>query len=135
LDIAKPTTHDQQMGQAATATLGDYAERLRSADVEMLAVIHIGQRGDVIARRISSGFSVEETPFPLRSIVADALNLGSAGLLIAHNHPSGLQRPSRADVEQTRRLERILAPLDIAIADHVILTRNGSYSLRSNGLI
>ncbi len=123
------------MGQAATATLGDYADRLRNADVEMLAVIHIGQRGDVIARRISSGFSVEETPLPLRLIVADALNLGSTGLLIAHNHPSGLERPSQADVEQTKRLERILAPLDIAIADHVIVTRNGSFSLRGNGFI
>jgi DNA repair protein RadC len=135
LDFAEATTHDPHMGQAMTAALGDYADRLRVADVELLAVIHIGYGGDVIARRISSGFSVAESPFPIRSIVADALNLGSAGLLIAHNHPSGLPKPSDEDVEQTRRLERILAPLDIVIADHLIVTRNGSYSLRRNGLI
>jgi DNA repair protein RadC len=128
-------THIALMGHSYTASLGDYADRLRGADVEMLAIIHIGHRGDIIARRLSSGFRVDETPFPLRTIVADALNLGSTGLLIAHNHPSGFKRPSNADVEQTKRLQRILAPLDIAIADHVIVTRDGSYSLRGNGLI
>src|SRR5262245_57144426 len=43
---------------------------------------------------------------PVRNIVADALRLGSAGVIIAHNHPSGDPRPSDADYRATRKLAR-----------------------------
>ena len=42
--------------------------------------------------------------FPLRSIVADAALHSAAGILLAHNHPSGDPRPSNSDLSATRRL-------------------------------
>src|SRR4029078_13564392 len=41
------------------------------------------------------------TVFPLRSIIADAAAHGSAGLVLAHNHPSGNSTPSAEDCRAT----------------------------------
>ncbi len=115
--------------------LGDYLGRLRSADVEMLAIVHIGQFKSVIARRLSSSGSIEATPFPIRTIVADALNLGSLEILLAHNHPSGAARPSAADLAETRNLGQVLASLRVTLIDHLIVTNHSHYSMRGGGLI
>ena len=57
---------------------------------------------------------------PVRAIVADALRLGSAGVIIAHNHPSGDARPSDADYRATRRLALAGEAIDLAVLDHLI---------------
>ena len=54
---------------------------------------------------------------------------------LAHNHPSGLAQPSRADIELTAALKAILAPLSIALTDHVIIAGEEVFSFAKNGLI
>ncbi len=66
---------------------------------------------------------------PVRAIIADAMRLGSAGLLLAHNHPSGTLEPSQADREVTRRLEVAGKLLGIQLLDHVIVSREGHCSV------
>jgi DNA repair protein RadC len=119
----------------AIPLLGDYLDRLRGAQLEHLAVIHLGYRKSVIARRITSGGSIAQTPFPIRIIVADALNLGSTEIILAHNHPSGVAEPSAADLDETRNLARALTPLRIDLTDHIIITRERYYSMRDCGLL
>ncbi len=110
--------------------LGDYLPRLVKADAELLAIIHLGARGEMIARRISSGGAVASIILPFRQLVCDALNLGSLSILLAHNHPSGDATPSRSDINQTRALCDILRPLGIELEDHLVVTRGGVESMR-----
>ena len=115
--------------------LGDYAERLRAAEVELLVAIHIGGGGAIIARRITSDNAPCHIEFPLRMIVCDALNLGSRSVLIAHNHPSGIAKPSKADLKHTRILSGVLCPLGITLSDHLIVTEREVCSLKAEGFI
>ena len=73
--------------------------------------------------------------FPLRSIIADAAVHGSAGLILAHNHPSGDARPSPADCRATRRLASAAEALDCAIVDHLVFAGSQCTSLRRMGLL
>lgn len=73
--------------------------------------------------------------FPVREIVADALRLGSAGVVIAHNHPSGDARPSRADCHATRKLARAGEAIDLAVLDHLIFANSDCTSMRRMGLL
>ncbi len=73
--------------------------------------------------------------FPLRSIIADAAVHGSAGLVLAHNHPSGDTRPSAADCRATRRLASAAEALDCAIIDHLVFAGGECTSLRRLGLL
>lgn len=73
---------------------------------------------------------------PIRTIIQDALRLGSAGLIVAHNHPSGDPRPSEADLAATRELAATAGSLGIQLHDHLIVGAGGDCrSLRVLGLL
>jgi DNA repair protein RadC len=73
--------------------------------------------------------------FPLRSIIADAALHGSAGIVLAHNHPSGDPAPSEADCRATRRLASAAEALDCTIVDHLIFAGDQCTSFRRMGLL
>jgi DNA repair protein RadC len=73
--------------------------------------------------------------FPLKVIIADAVEHGSAGILLAHNHPSGDPRPSDCDCRATRRLAAAAEALDCTMLDHLIFAVNDWSSLRRLGYL
>ena len=54
---------------------------------------------------------------------------------MCHNHPSGDPRPSRADIDMTRKVKDALGAVGITLHDHVIVSRGGPLSFRSEGLL
>ena len=70
----------------------------------------------------------------MRDIFSKALSLRAAGIVIAHNHPSGQCRPSRSDIVSTRRLEQVATALDIELLDHLIFTQGAVYSMRAGAI-
>ena len=72
---------------------------------------------------------------PLRDIIVDAARLGSAAIVLAHNHPSGDARPSEADCRATRRLALAGEAIDLAILDHLIFAGRDCSSMRRMGLL
>ena len=73
---------------------------------------------------------------PVRSIVADAARIGSAGVVLAHNHPSGDPSPSVADCRATRTMALAGESIDLIVVDHLIFA-NGTdcRSMRRMGLL
>ncbi len=70
-----------------------------------------------------------------REVFADAIADRSAGIIIAHNHPSGTLSASRADIAITQRLDEVAKLVGIELLDHVILTKDGFYSFADEGLL
>jgi DNA repair protein RadC len=70
-----------------------------------------------------------------REVVTRALLLGSAAVICAHNHPSGVAEPSQADRRITERLQAALALVDIRILDHIIVGRGRQFSFAEAGLL
>lgn len=79
------------------------------ADLGLLSVETIG-RGDT--------FSVS---IDFRKIIGRGLQIGAAGFLLVHNHPSGNAAPSADDIACTARLRRLSAELDMPLLDHLIV--------------
>jgi DNA repair protein RadC len=72
---------------------------------------------------------------PLREVIADAATHGSAGLILAHNHPSGDATPSAADRALTRRLALVGEAMDLAVVDHLVMAGGDCSSMRAMGLL
>ncbi len=73
---------------------------------------------------------------PVRSIIADAMRLGSAGVILAHNHPSGDATPSADDCRATRKLALAGEAIDLAVVDHLVFAHGGDCrSFRRLGLL
>jgi DNA repair protein RadC len=60
---------------------------------------------------------------------------GSAGIILAHNHPSGDSTPSESDCRATRRLACAAEALDCAIVDHLVFAGGDCSSFRRMGLL
>jgi DNA repair protein RadC len=73
--------------------------------------------------------------FPLRQIIAEAALHGSAGIILAHNHPSGDPRPSDSDCRATRRLATVAEALDCTVLDHLVFAGHECTSLRRLGYL
>ena len=61
-------------------------------------------------------------------IVVAACLANACGVVLAHNHPSGQQKPSIADMNITQKVKSALELVDISLVDHLIVTREGFYS-------
>ena len=70
-----------------------------------------------------------------REVFADAIADRAAGIIIAHNHPSGTLEASRADIQITQRLKEVSKLVGIELLDHVIISKQGYYSFSDEGLL
>ncbi|MGB9096283.1 RadC family protein [Erwinia sp.] len=76
--------------------------------------------------------SVEVHP---REIVKEALARNAAALILAHNHPSGIARPSKADHAVTRQIIAACQLMNIQVLDHIVVGLGESVSFAERGWI
>lgn len=103
--------------------------------VEQVRVLHLNTRNILIRDEMMNRGSIDEAPFYVREVIRRALELGSAGLILVHNHPSGDPTPSRADIDVTRKVAEAGKRLGILVHDHLIIGQGKHSSLRGLGLI
>ena len=70
-----------------------------------------------------------------RLLFAAALKANACALMIAHNHPSGNCKPSRADEELTQKIAAGAKLLDMKLLDHLLITTEEYYSFADEGLL
>lgn len=101
---------------------------------ESLWVAHVDEESRCVHLSRHQG---DETgaQFPLREIITDAARHGSAGIVLAHNHPSGDAQPSESDSRCTRRLAAAAEALDCTVLDHLVFGGAQCTSLRKMGLL
>lgn len=97
-------------------------------------MLHLDEGQRLLALRVHRG-GAAHVELPLRTVIADALRLGSTGLIIAHNHPGGDPTPSAEDLRVSRLLADTGRNLGIRLIDHLIFARGGVCSLQERGLI
>jgi len=103
--------------------------------VERVRILHLNSKNILIRDELVSEGTIDQAAVHVREIVTRALQLGSAALIVVHNHPSGDPEPSRQDIALTRELISAAKPLGITVHDHIIVAARGQTSLRSMGLI
>ena len=117
-------------------TAGQYAVPLfagRTNEVFYALCLDTGRRLNH-ASLIAEG-TLDETPVYPRKIVSEALKHQATALILAHNHPGGTAKPSRKDIEATRRVNEGLQFLSIRVIDHIIVAGDKYYSFAASGQI
>lgn len=71
----------------------------------------------------------------VRLIFVTALKSRATSIILAHNHPSGNLKPSTQDMKLTQKIMEGGSILDVTVADHLIVTRNGYYSFANEGIM
>jgi DNA repair protein RadC len=106
---------------------------LLDKDREHLICLNLSARHFVIGlHTVSIGTLTASLAHP-REIFKAAIIQGAAGIIIAHNHPSGDPSPSEEDVRLTKRVSQAGQILGIPLLDHVVVGTEGTYSFKTAG--
>jgi DNA repair protein RadC len=70
-----------------------------------------------------------------RRVMEIALEAKASTLVFVHNHPDGSVTPSEFDKTFTRRLVLAARTMDVAVYDHIVVSRDTYFSFRENGLL
>ena len=110
---------------ASVDQAGAYFLRLLDGQrTEQLYQLCVDGKGKVLSCRVLSQGQAD-----------NALLSGASGVFLAHNHPSGVALPSRADVQATVQVRDALKRLDIRLIDHIIVADGDYVSMASSGLL
>ncbi len=108
---------------------------LGGSPVEVFAALLLDHRHRLLhAQQLWHGTLAHTAVYP-RELVKLALAHDAAAVIVAHNHPSGVAEPSTCDREVTQRLKSALGLLDIALLDHLVVTRAQAFSFARQGLL
>ena len=105
------------------------------ADKEQFRILFLDKRNQLISDEVQQTGTVDHTPVYPREVIKRSLELSATAILLVHNHPSGDPTPSGADIQMTKAIIDIAAPLGISVHDHIIVGKNGHASLKGLKLI
>ncbi len=103
--------------------------------IERVRVLHLNSRNMLIRDELMHEGTIDQSAVYVREVIRRAIDLGSAAIILVHNHPSGDPSPSRADIDVTRDIIEAGKRLSIAVHDHIIIGTRGHVSMRAQGLI
>lgn len=111
--------------------------RLRLAGLAhevFMAVFLDAQNRVVASEELFRGTLTQTSVYP-REVVKRALAHNAAGMILAHNHPSGVAEPSQADRWLTEQLKAALALVDVRVLDHFVIAGGTGLSFAEKGLL
>lgn len=93
--------------------------------VESFWVLFLDSAHRLITDEVLARGGVNSCYIEPRTVIARAIEVGAAGLIVVHNHPSGNPSPSQSDTQWTRRVAKAGQHLGITLRDHVVVSRFG----------
>ena len=109
--------------------------KLRDLPHEVFMGLYLDAQNRVIGdEELFRGTLTQTSVYP-REVVKRALAHNAAGVILAHNHPSGVAEPSQADEALTRSLRQALALVDVRVLDHFVIAGNSAVSFAERGLL
>lgn len=109
--------------------------RLQRHTKEVFACLFMDTHYRLIAfEELFQGTINQASVYP-REIVKRCLQLNATHIILAHNHPSGLETPSQADKDITKIIVKALGLVDIRVVDHVIIGNPASFSFADANLL
>ncbi|MES2578901.1 MAG: DNA repair protein RadC [Pseudomonadota bacterium] len=109
--------------------------KLGNLNKEVFLVLFLDAQNCLQAsEQMFSGTLTETSVYP-REVVKRAMHHNAAGVIFAHNHPSGVAKQSQADELITKQLKQALALVDVKVLDHFIVAGNYTMSFVERGLL
>ena len=137
--IAVRTLREQVMAKPVLGSWDALLAYLRAdmahRNTECVRVLHLNTKNHLIRDEVMSEGSIDTAHLYTREVIRRAIELGSAAIILVHNHPSGDANPSRADIALTREIADAGKIMGVDVHDHVIVAAGECRSMRAMGLV
>src|SRR3990167_5675043 len=108
---------------------------LRHNKKEHFIALYLNARNQLVHKETISMGTLNANLVHPREVFEPALKHSAAGIMVAHNHPSGDSAPSSADLEITKRLVEAGKILGIKVLNHIIITKENYFSFQDEKLL
>lgn len=98
-------------------------------------ILYLNNSNKILRHMQLSKGSITGTLVDIRLLFKEALLLGAVSIILAHNHPSGVLRPSQPDMNITKKIKAAGEQLDIKVLDHLIITETNFFSFADENLL
>ncbi len=109
--------------------------KLSECDRERFYAVHLDGQNRVCGVELVSQGTVGSSPVTPREVYKSAILANASGIILVHNHPSGVPSPSADDRSITEMLRESGRIIDIPIYDHVIIGDGKYFSFAEAGLL
>jgi DNA repair protein RadC len=133
--LLRAQVKDQPVISSWSALIDYCTAQMAYNPTEQFRLLFLDRKNRLIADEAQQKGTVDHTPVYPREVVKRALELHASAIIMVHNHPSGDPTPSRADIDMTRKVKDAAAAVGLTLHDHVIVSRGGAKSFKSDGLL
>lgn len=135
--FAAPVVADGAAGVIASMedAINLLTKELLGHDRERLVCLYVNARHRPIGVEVISIGTLTASLAHPREIFTGACLHKAAGIILAHNHPSGDSSPSDEDVRLTKRIAQAGHIMGIDLLDHIIVAESGAYSFKASGAL
>lgn len=129
-DIGKPASVEHPIISNCVDLIEYLQNVMGHCRVETFRVLFLDTHNKIIVDEVLWTGTVSEVQVYPREVMRRALELDASALIAAHNHPSNVVLPSKADIEITKKLLVAAGTLGIAFHDHFIVSAGSYHSMR-----
>ncbi|MFW5842263.1 MAG: RadC family protein [Bacillota bacterium] len=137
LELGKRLTEEkfaEQLSLTSPTNVYDYLKSdMDTHDQEMFYALYLNTKGKLIKKHLLFIGSLNSALVHPREVFKHAVSVSAAGIIIAHNHPSGDPTPSKNDIAITEVMVENGKLMDIEIIDHIIIGKEKYYSFKEHG--
>lgn len=128
MQLPKSEIHTAEQVHQVVQHLGRYKQ-------EHFLALYLDARYHLICKKIIAIGTVDALLVHPREVYAPAIQCRASTVIVAHNHPSGDPTPSEPDILTTKQLAEAGKIIDIALIDHLIITKNDWVSMKKQGML
>ncbi|MFV0380195.1 MAG: RadC family protein [Anaerorhabdus sp.] len=138
-ELAKRISFEQGLNKDVVKNPNDLINWLRkkigNETQENFLAVYLNVRNHILGYRTLFKGTVDKSIVHPREVFKEALLLSSSKVMMVHNHPSGDLTPSNADIDLTDQMIDAAKLMGMEIIDHIIVSNEGYFSFKANGLI
>lgn len=124
-------------------TILNSAERVGAYVLELFATernevvyqLCLDRKGKLLSRKCIGQGNMSSVDLDIRQVVENVILTGASGVILTHNHPSGLALPSQEDVSATLRIKEALETIQVTLVDHMIVADGDCVSMEQSGYL
>ena len=117
-------------------TIADYyMEQMRHEEQEIMICMMLNTKNQLLGETVISRGTVNASLVSPRDLILAAFRFRAVFIIIVHNHPSGDPKPSRDDLDITKRIQAACSLVDIPLLDHIIIGDQRYISFRQEGML
>ena len=135
LTFEKSNKENKSIIDSISSAFNIFRFLIGSLKEENVGIIYLDNSNKMLNYEIFTQGTINEVFIYIRSLVEKVLKNNAAGIIIAHNHPTGELLPSDEDVELTNKIKNSLELVDVMLLDHLIVSEMNYFSFSENNLL